>query len=170
MPEIVRPLVHPEAAFTETLPQPREPQRQVLPVRHWLSLAAAFADIGGLVSDDELADLIRAQCTDDSQPLVSQPISLVARWIVAQRVLTVESPWGRMLPLFQFDLPRAAVHPGMRLLLAELRGVLDDVELALWFVTPNEWLGGARPALAMQTMLPAVRDAARADRFVALGG
>jgi hypothetical protein len=74
-----------------------------------------------------------------------------------------------LLPLFQFDLAHATDHPGMRPLLSELRGAFDDTELALWFVTGNDWLAGARPAQLMHTDLPAVRRAARSDRFVAVG-
>ncbi len=125
---------------------------------HWMATVSAFADTGGLISGDELADRLR------------QPVALVARWIVSREVVSIDSPWGHMLPVFQFDLPRAALHPEMPVVLAELRGVLEGAELALWFVTPNEWLHGERPALAMRSMLPAVRQAARADRYVALGG
>lgn len=146
-----------------------DPDGEGPPHFQWLTTSAAFADTGGLVSGDELAELIRQQCDAAAQLLMPQPVSLVARWIVSHSVVTIDSPWGRMLPLFQFDLPRAAVHPGMRLLLSELQGVFDDAELALWFVTPNDWLDGARPALAMHSALPAVRQAARTDRYVALG-
>ncbi|MDP3833076.1 MAG: hypothetical protein Q8Q82_03865 [Hydrogenophaga sp.] len=139
------------------------------PPFQWLSTAAAFADTGGLVSGDELAELIRLQCDAAVQQLVPQPVSLVARWIVSHAVVTIDSPWGCMLPMFQFDLARAAVYPGMRPLLSELQGVFDDAELALWFVTPNDWLDGACPARAMHAALPAVRQAARTDRYVALG-
>lgn len=139
------------------------------PPFQWLTTAAAFADTGGLVSGDELAELLRSQCESAAQIVVPQPVSLVARWIVSHAVVTIDSPWGCMLPLFQFDLPHAAVHPGMRPLLSELQGVFDDAELALWFVTPNDWLGGACPARAMHNFLPAVRMAARTDRYVAIG-
>jgi hypothetical protein len=74
-----------------------------------------------------------------------------------------------MFPLFQFDLPSATVVEAMAPLLDELRPVFEDAELALWFVTPNNGLGGARPAFAMHHSLPAVLQAARADRFVAGG-
>lgn len=159
--------------FEDTVALEREPDdapaTDAISRLQWLSTARAFADTGGLVSGDELAELLRQQSHDDALMRVPQPLSLVARWIVSQSVVSIDSPWGRMLPLFQFDLPRAAVHPGMRPLLAELQGVLDDVELALWFVTPNEWLGGVCPAQAMHHGLAAVRQAARTDRYVALG-
>ncbi len=53
--------------------------------------------------------------------------------------------------MFQFDLRAGAQRPATPALLSELRAVFDDIELALWFVTPNTWLVGARPALAMLT-------------------
>ena len=136
----------------------------------WMSTAAAFADTGGLVSGDDLAELIREHGLLNAQAQASQPVSLVARWIVSRSVVVIDSPWGHVLPMFQFDLQRASVHPAIPLVLAELGGVLEGPELALWFVTPNEWLHGERPAMAMQSTLQAVRHAARADRYVALGG
>ncbi len=136
---------------------------------HWLSTAAAFSGTGGLVSGDDLAELIRHRCEVAGWLPESLPVSLVARWIVTRAVVSLDSPWGPMFPLFQFDLPTAAVVDAMAPLLDELRPVFDDVELALWFVTPNDWLGGARPVSAMHHSLPAVLQAARADRFVAGG-
>jgi hypothetical protein len=53
--------------------------------------------------------------------------------------------------------------------LAELRGVFDEAELALWFVSPNDWLAGDRPAMVMHKNLPGVLHAARADRYLANG-
>jgi hypothetical protein len=136
---------------------------------HWLSTAAAFSSTGGLVSGDDLAELIRHRCEVAGWLPDSQPVSLVARWIVTRAVLSMDSPWGPMFPLFQFDLPTASLVDAIEPLLNELRPVFDDVELALWFVTPNDWLDGARPVSAMHHSLPAVMQAARADRFVAGG-
>lgn len=166
--------------FDETVPYPTQPDAQDAevgqgsttldtPPCQWLATASAFADTGGVVTGDELAGLLRQHGDASPQLHVLQPEALVARWIASNVVVTVESPWGRMLPVFQFDLPRGAVHACMRPLLAELRGVFDDAELALWFVTPNDWLDGRRPANAMLDDLPAVRLAARTDRYVALG-
>lgn len=127
----------------------------------WVSIAAAFADTGGLVSGDELADLIRQQTLRDAQLQISQPVSLVARWIVSGMALAMDSPWGIVLPLFQFDLARGSLHPEVPMVCAELGDVLQGPELALWFVTPNEWLCGERPAQLLRTRLPEVRRAAR---------
>lgn len=139
------------------------------PDEHWSATARAFAASGGLVSGDELAELLQRHGQGSEGLSAVQPVSLVARWIVSQAVITIDSPLGTLLPLFQFDLHRALVHPGIRPLMSELRGAFDDTELALWFVTGNDWLGGACPAQAMHTDLQAVRQAARSDRFVAVG-
>jgi hypothetical protein len=141
----------------------------VSPDEHWSATARAFAGNGGLVSGDELTELLQRHVPGGEGRLAVQPVSLVARWIVSQSVVIIESPFGTLLPLFQFDLPRAMVHPGIRPLMSELRGAFDDTELALWFVTGNDWLAGACPAQVMHTDLQAVRQAARSDRFVAVG-
>ncbi len=149
----------PAAAPTHRLPALKPPV--VIGPDRWRLIAAAFADTGGLVVGDELADLIRQQTRGGEEPLVSQPVSLVARWIVSGMALSMESPWGIVLPLFQFDLPRAALHPEVPMVCAEVGGKLNRTEMALWFVTPNEWLEGERPALALRTRLTDVRRAAR---------
>lgn len=155
MADLYLPTAAPMKRF-QTAPPPAasEPHR-------WMSIAAAFADTGGLVSGDELADLIRQQALRNAQLQISQPVSLVARWIVSGMAVAMDSPWGIVLPLFQFDLERAILHPEVPMVRAELGGVLQGPELGLWFVTPNEWLEGERPALAMRSRLSEVRRAAR---------
>ena len=132
-----------------------------VPLPSWAALAAAVADTGGWVSGSDLADLIRQRGRQDDGSPVSQPISLVARWIVSGDVIAVSTPWGDMLPLFQFDLPRAAIRPEVVMVCAELGCSLSQAELAMWFVLPNDWLQGERPALALPSRLSDVRRAAR---------
>lgn len=140
---------------------------------HWVSTAAAFSSSGGLVSGDGLAELIHQHCGmaggSPETEAETETVALVARWITTRTVVSLRSPWGPLYPLFQFDLSTASVVEAMVPLLDELRPVFEDAELALWFVTPNDWLGGAQPASSMHQSLPAVLQAARADRFVAGG-
>ena len=147
--------------------RPARPGAAEGPPPRWATMAAAFADTGGWVSGSDLADLIRQRGLQDDGSGVSQPVSLVARWIVSGAVISVSTPWGDMLPLFQFDLERAAIRPDVMMVWAELRGTLSGAELAVWFVTPNEQLQGEPPALALRTRLP---EARRAARRVAMGG
>ena len=126
-----------------------------------MRLLDAFSDIGGVVNGDALASLLRG-CTE-------QPISLLARWIVQREVISFSWHSQTLLPLFQFDLEALQVRPGVPQVIAELRQAFDDVELADWFARPNSWLQGGTPARRFQSDLPAVLQAARADRYVALG-
>lgn len=126
-----------------------------------MRLLDAFSGIGGVFNGDALATLLRGR--------TEQPISLLARWIVQREVISF--PWQSqtLLPLFQFDLENLRVRPGVPQVIAELREAFDDVELADWFARPNSWLQGSTPAGRFESDLPAVLQAARADRYVALG-
>ena len=116
---------------------------------------------GGVVSGDELSGLIRGPA--------GQPISLIARWIVNRQVVSI--PWRSqtLLPLFQFDLHGSSLQPAVERVVAELTGVFDDLELAIWFAQPNTWLDGVAPVHVLSHDVFAVLEAARADRFVATG-
>jgi hypothetical protein len=116
---------------------------------------------GGVVSGDELSSLLRGAS--------AQPISLIARWIVNRQVVTIRWRSQTLLPLFQFDLRRSSLRPPIERVIAELTGVFDDFELAIWFSQPNSWLAGASPVQVLGNDVPAVLGAARADRFVATG-
>ena len=126
-----------------------------------MRLLDAFSDIGGVVNGDALASLLRGG--------TEQPISLLARWIVQREVISFSWHSQTLLPLFQFDLETLQVRPGVPEVIAELREAFDDVELADWFARPNSWLQGSTPANRFGSDLPAVLQAARADRYVALG-
>lgn len=118
-----------------------------------------FHSSGGVSAGREIAERLR--------PVHSQPVSLLAHWIVDRRVLAFSCCSGLMFPMFQFDFVRGCVHSGVELAMAELSGALIDDEVARWFVQPNGWLGGATPADSFVCHLPAVLAAARADRFLA---
>jgi hypothetical protein len=52
---------------------------------------------------------------------------------------------------------------------AELTPAFTGWELADWFVEPNNWLDGVSPINELKADPDAVRQAARADRFIAAG-
>lgn len=136
----------------------------------WLDIAPRFSATGGLMTGAELMRQMRHRWTANGlvHP-TPDPVTTLARWVAAGTVLSIESPWGHLLPAFQFDPAIATTHPAMRPLLQLLRPVFDDAELALWFVTPNDWLGDQCPATAMHVQLSLVLMAARLDRHVACG-
>jgi uncharacterized protein (DUF2384 family) len=53
--------------------------------------------------------------------------------------------------------------------LAEFSTVFDGWRLAVWFAQPNSWLQDRSPVDLLESDLQAVRNAARADRFVSTG-
>ena len=116
---------------------------------------------GGLACGDELLNLVRTRC--------DQPISRVARWIVGREIVQYRSGSDTVYPLFQFDVADMSVLPTVREVTAELASVLDDMDLAHWFVRPNLSLNGEVPADALRREPQTVIDAARADRFIMRG-
>lgn len=129
--------------------------------RSMTQMMQVYDSIGGVVSGDELVGLFCG--------VSAQPISRIAHWIVDRRVVRI--PWRSqtLLPLFQFDLQGNSLRPGIEQIAAELSGVFDDLDLAIWFAQPNTWLNGVLPAHVFSHQLPAVLEAARADRFIAMG-
>ena len=125
------------------------------------AMLQAYERTGGLLDSDEAILLLRRH--------TSQPVSLLARWIVQQSVLSFEWESERLFPVFQFDPAHMSVRSEVSAVLLELSGTFDDRELAAWFAAPNSWLGDAAPLDVLETDLAAVLDAARADRYIARG-
>jgi hypothetical protein len=124
-------------------------------------LPEAFRSSGGVVSTDTLIMMLRRRS--------DQPISLLARWLVNRSVISFKSNGQTLLPTFQFDWLTGAVRPGVIGALAELRGAFDDDEIAAWFARPNSSLFGDSPVNLIDKDPAAVLEAARIDRFVAMG-
>jgi hypothetical protein len=122
---------------------------------------AAFARTGGLASSAEVTLLLRRR--------TSQPVSMLGRWIVGQRVVSFVWRGERMLPMFQFDRADMGVRAPVGAVLGELDGTFDDWDLATWFALPNAWLDEQAPVDVLDHDPDAVREAARADRFIARG-
>lgn len=125
------------------------------------AMVQVYERTGGLMRSEDVLFLLRRRS--------SQALSLLARWIVDQRVVTFEWQADRLVPMFQFDLADMSIRPEAAAVLADLAGIFDDWELASWFVEPNAWLQGRTPVDALLADTQAVLDAARADRFVARG-
>jgi hypothetical protein len=125
------------------------------------AMLQAYERTGGLLDSDEAMLLLRRR--------TSQPLSLLARWIVQQSVLSFEWESERLFPVFQFDPSHMSVRTEVSAVLLELSGTFDDRELATWFAAPNPWLRDAAPLDVLHTDLAGVLDAARADRYVARG-
>lgn len=151
-------LVHPQV-FEPVQPTRRlgiEPDGE----RGLADLLRAYRDCGGIGRGDEVADRFR---------LHDRELSGLARWIVEREVLSFEWLSELWLPWFQFDPADMSVRPQFRRVADELRGTFDGLHLTQWFIEPNCWLGDCRPTELLLTQPEEVLQAARTDRFVALG-
>ena len=94
---------------------------------------------------DEFGALTSAEVADAAGSRASNRASLASRWRDEGRVFAVRVGDGQLYPAFQFGedgRPLEAVSGA----LARLRpGGLSDWQTALWFTSPNGWLGGRRP-------------------------
>jgi hypothetical protein len=127
----------------------------------FVALRAAYRTSGGVARGDDLARTLWDRQGGDYVSL--------ARLIVAREIFCFR--WGDSfwLPMFQFERGELSIKPGLGQVLGELTGAFDGWNLAVWFAQSNAWLHGARPVDLLDSDLPAVREAARADRFVVNG-
>ena len=125
------------------------------------ALPTAFQRIGGLLTGDDLALVLRSS--------IDQPVSRVAQWIAQRKVVNFVWQAQFLLPTFQFE--PASMRPRSKVsdVIAELADVYDDWDIAAWFARPNTWLDEEAPARMIAVDPCAVVQAARADRFVAAG-
>jgi hypothetical protein len=72
-------------------------------------------------------------------------------------------------PMSQFDRADMTVRRHVSAVLDEFDGTFDDWDLATWFALPNAWLGEEAPVDVLPLDPHGVRQAARADRFIARG-
>jgi hypothetical protein len=124
------------------------------------AMIESYRSAGGLVTSDRAAVLLR--------PYRDQPISQLARWIVARHIVSFEFEGDRLVPLFQFELDGMLLRPHVRDVVSELVGAFeDDLDVATWFTRPNCWLRWAVPLVMLESDPAEVLQAARADRFLA---
>ena len=125
------------------------------------AMETAFRAHGGLLHGDDVADLMRER--------LDQPISLLAKWIATRRIIAIEHRFSMLLPMFQFELARMELRSGCCAVVAELRDVMTDWEVALWFATANARLFGLMPVDVLAFDSRAVLNAAGVDRFCVKG-
>jgi hypothetical protein len=73
------------------------------------------------------------------------------------------------VPMFQFEMRNLRLKAGPQRVRAELGPAFDGWDTAAWFGQPNSWLDQHTPLDLLDRDCPAVLEAARADRFVAVG-
>lgn len=139
------------------LARPEEPGRH----QPFFAVQEALRGKGGLARADDLARLLEDCRHVDFIGL--------AKLMVSGAIFSVE--WGgtHWIPMFQFNLADLTVKPAAQSVLNELSTTFDGWALVEWFTQPNDWLAGRLPVDMIDSDLPVVLDAARADRFIANG-
>lgn len=130
----------------------------------FLDLLGRYRSHGGLASFTRVEALLSERGPGRSETL--------SGWIRNGEVLWLAWNGEVWLPLFQLRAPLASgliPRPDVQSLSTELQSVCDELDLCVWFVKPNEWLGGRPPVAVIDENHEIVRAAARADRFV-MGG
>ena len=129
--------------------------------RQFEAMCRSYAATGGIGRVEEIVDLFKLRD--------GPGMNVLASWIERRQVICFERDDGIWLPWFQFHRVALKPHPELDPIYTELTPVFDAWELANWFAQPNGWLQGQTPVATSASDLPAVRDAARADRFVVNG-
>ena len=128
---------------------------------NFAAVASAYQSSGGIFRAE---DLVRLAALGDGQgraELIGQ--------ITSGRVLSFQWRQSYWVPIFQFESGGTVQKNCAREVIGELADTFDDWEKVVWFIQPNVWLDGAKPLELLEQQLPEVVDAARADKFVAVG-
>jgi len=131
------------------------PERR-LEDRQYAMMELAYGRKGGLSSGDGIARLLRSHS--------SQPLSLLARWIVDRQIVSFRWRSLLLVPKFQFEPAGMRPRPTVLDVVNELAPYRDDWDLACWFAQPNARLEHRAPLDLIDDDPEAVRRAARADR------
>lgn len=125
------------------------------------AVLSAFHASGAVVRGDELAMMLKDLKMGD--------LASLGRAMSSREICSFQWRSAFWIPMFQFDLDSLAFKPGPRKIIQELSGVFDEWMLTAWFAQPNSGLKGCKPVDLLNSNLPAVFEAARADRYVAVG-
>ena len=125
--------------------------------REFMTMSRVFGEYGGMVTADELVHSMRTN--------LSQPLSIVGRWIADRAAVQFAWRAQTWFPCFQFAGNPMSICPAVSEIVLELRDTYDDWELALWFASRNEWLDHASPVKVIRCDAAAAVRAARIDRF-----
>ena len=127
----------------------------------FFAVQEALRGKGGLARADDLARLLEDCRHVDFVGL--------AKLMMSGAIFSFEWGGAHWIPMFQFNLADLSVKPAAQSVLTELNMTFDGWALAEWFTQPNDWLAGRLPVDVIDSDLPVVLDAARADRFIANG-
>ena len=127
----------------------------------FITMLNSYQATGGIARVEDVVEMFQSRG--------GPSIKVLAAWIERRQVICFKWRLDIWLPWFQFHRTDLVPHPQLSPIFAELTGVFDAWEMANWFARHNAWLGGRTPVGTLVADLPAVLNAARADRFIANG-
>jgi hypothetical protein len=140
---------------------PTASRGDVVSTIEFAAIESAYARHGGVLRADDVVQQMRGHW--------EQPISVLSRWIVSHAMITIDWRSDILVPMFQIDPCSRTLRPGCREIVAELKDVMGDWEMARWFATSDPLLGGLTPVDMLEASWPEVFHAARMARFIARG-
>jgi hypothetical protein len=122
----------------------------------FVHMMRAFARTGGMTN---------------GYPAGRQPLPPTGQSFAPENGPLISFLWeGRVwIPRFQFDPTDRSIRSVVKNVVAELSSAFDGWQLAVWFSTPNLWIGDYRPVDMIDSCPECLLGAARADRFIAMG-
>ena len=130
--------------------------------RLFIALCDAYSDWGSIAWGEDLSRLM-----EDFSPELSG--TKLACLLAADEIFHLQWRGSVWIPMAQFHLDDLSIDLGVQSVRRELGDHLDGWEMASWFVCGNDLLEGRRPLDVLARELPNVLQAARADRFAAVG-
>ena len=127
----------------------------------FVSLMSALRPSGGVARGDDLSFHL-----DAAEPGY---LTQLARQIVSGGILSFQWRQSFWVPLFQFEAGTARVKSCVSQVLQELTPAFDSWETVVWFIQPHALLNSERPLDVLADRFDDVVQAARNDRFVAMG-
>jgi hypothetical protein len=146
-----------EASIQDALPQRPEPDARLWQNQQNAAARAQFIEqCGGLLSSKEVADVLASKAKNRAA---------TANHLKDKgKILCVRLHGQDCFPGFQFDSLTQHCHPEMAEVIKALaRDHEPGWQMALWFITGNDWLDGNMPLDLWGTQRRAVVDAALAE-------
>ena len=146
------PAARPQASTAAEAPAAAATDYRAHEARHWAEARAAFLGEHESVTAPELARLTGSRSVN--------PSARAHSWVKANRIFSVHDGAGERYPLFQLREGRPL--PQLAAILPLLKRKLTSWQIALWFTSPNAWVGGwRRPIDALAEGPDVVIEAAR---------
>lgn len=105
-----------------------------------------------------------AEVAEFAQSRARNRNALASRWAGEKRIFGVLSDRITLFPSFQFNSDTRQPYPEIRDVISALESDYEGWSLAIWFITPNDWLEGRAPLDCWSAARAAVAVAAQSEQ------